>query len=52
MQALNAKLNHKTQPLNATIKRKHQTQASNATSNGGDASRVGIMKEKNTTSTK
>ena len=37
---------------NASIKRKPQTQAPNATTNGGDASRVGIMKRKDTNSTK
>ena len=34
-------LKHETQALNATTKRYHQTLPLNATSNGGDASRVG-----------
>ena len=33
---------HQMLPLNATTKRYHQTLPPNATSNGGDASRVGI----------
>ena len=32
------------QALNASTKRKHQTLPQNATSNGGDASRVGVRK--------
>ena len=43
MQALKAstKCKHKTQALNANTKRTHPTLPQNATSNGGDASRVG-----------
>ena len=35
------RLEHETLSLNASTKRQHETQAQNATSNGGDASRVG-----------
>ena len=35
------KRKHKTLPLSTSTKRKHETQAQNASSNGGDASRVG-----------
>ena len=34
------------QALNASSKRKQQTQATNASTNGGDASRVGILRQK------
>ena len=36
-----AQIYEQTQALNASTKRKHKAQAQNATSNGGDASRVG-----------
>ena len=42
-------------PISASVSsstKRHQTLPQNATSNGGDASRVGIMKGKNTHSTK
>ena len=33
------------QALNVSAKRKHQMQALNASTNGGDASRVGILRQ-------
>ena len=48
MQVLNAstKRYHKTQALNASTKCKHKTLPLNASTNGGDASRVGILRQK------
>ena len=48
MQVLNAsaKRKHKTLPQNASTKCKHKTLPLNASTNGGDASRVGILRQK------